>query len=994
MEKMDRLIKWINDSEKYEFCRSYGVNDASEMIFVEHQEDFYISLLSLLHDGLERFYNAKRYDEKLLGGLLNLAKGLLVYSQKETEDAFYGVRRVNNQLYVAAIYYLCDYPAISSWIMTGIDADDYSEDSAQQLAYIVSGGKVVSKDHTTENLNYFQVKEFMVSGDTGFLDDVIRQCEEKYSKWDFTSPTDFYMTSMLRCVLKKFWHCNIWLSLRKIDNDFDWNDYAKHSYLQHVFSFLPSQQDAIDKGLMDFTGSFSLKMPTSAGKSYITELLIYYELRKNQNARILYLAPLRALSRELRDRFRKIHKRLGFTYATKYGGSAASVHEDNLTEAQLLIATPESFMTIESSRQELLDQFTLVICDEGQLLDDYSRGINYEMLLSRLRKRDQVRFLFISAIIPNINVVNQWLNGTDDHIGDSTYRPSKLVLAEALVNDDGVDLNIFNDVAGEAGFKIPDFITKNDTQVEMLRYYDEYAKKWKLSYIPIGCTLALKSLNAGSVLLFATGKTTGVSCLGLAKHIISMLGKEAIDNPLNYVVKTDELDEIIEYAAFQIGGEHLFCAALKNGFAIHHGDIPQDLREKAERAYDKGVIRLIISNTTLAEGVNLPIKTIVIANAMDPATPGWFLSNSRLKNIIGRVGRAGRERYGTVIVPTAYENGMLIQLIKQAMNPDDSLLTKMRGTLYDLTAFLVSKKIIKKEDDINELLSANAFSDAIDEMIVRSSEGNIEDMDLESLSSNSLAYTLSDEHKQDALRKVFSARYHVLRENVDGDKARLLRTTGLNLRDLEALSKNISADSVEMVANVGQADDAEFVEFIIGCVMSLPTVLEALKLESKKKQAFYGDTGRLVRVGLLWLQGYQYHEIAGHENISVDDAILLVNYLQGTVHNKAVCVLAYLRDVFGLESTTALFWPEYLRVGINTRLMLELHKLRVPERIQLHALQKFYESGGVSYDDFEGLQSSLIATKGKICIFMKEQSYPRLSAKGLMDVIDYMEKGE
>ena len=61
---------------------------------------------------------------------------------------------------------------------------------------------------------------------------------------------------------------------------------------------------------------------------------------------------------------------------------------------------------------------------------------------------------------------------------------------------------------------------------------------------------------------------------------------------------------------------------------------------------------------------------------------------------------------------------------------------------------------------------------------------------------------------------------------------------------------------------------------------------------------------------------------------------------------------------------------------------------------QLHALQKFYESGGVSYDDFEGLQSSLITNKGKIYIFMKEQSYPRISVKGLMDVIDYMEKGE
>ena len=86
-----------------------------------------------------------------------------------------------------------------------------------------------------------------------------------------------------------------------------------------------------------------------------------------------------------------------------------------------------------------------------------------------------------------------------------------------------------------------------------------------------------------------------------------------------------------------MGCDHLFCRALNYGFAYHHGDVPQDLREKIERAYDKGLFRMIISNTTLAEGINLPIKTIVIAFAMDQSNPGNYLPNTRLKNIIGRV---------------------------------------------------------------------------------------------------------------------------------------------------------------------------------------------------------------------------------------------------------------------------------------------------------------------------------------------------------------------
>ena len=137
--------------------------------------------------------------------------------------------------------------------------------------------------------------------------------------------------------------------------------------------------------------------------------------------------------------------------------------------------------------------------------------------------------------------------------------------------------------------------------------------------------------------------------------------------------------------------------------------MPQDLREKIERAYDKGIFRLIISNTTLAEGVNLPIKTIVIAFAMDQSNPGYFLPNTRLKNIIGRVGRAGRERYGTIMVPVAYRNGRLINTIKEALDADDSSLKKMQGTLYALADYLVSQKKVKDANDINQLLSVTVL---------------------------------------------------------------------------------------------------------------------------------------------------------------------------------------------------------------------------------------------------------------------------------------------
>lgn len=989
---MSRLQDWLKESDEYEFCKSYGVKPNGSHEFVDRQEDFYITLLSVLHELLDRYHESED-SEKLKKPLLELVKGLLVYSQKETSEAFHGIRGLNNQLYVAAVYYLCDYPAIASWVMNGVKIYDYNIRSAQLLSFIVTGGKVANDRWAKEKFSHVfkPIEEFILSGNDSIIENVCLNESKRYEARDFESATDFYMTSVLRCVLKKFRICNLWKTLRKVDDAFDWSVYIRHSYAQHILSFLPSQQDAIEKGLLSYSGSFSLKMPTSAGKSYITELLIHHELESNPEARVLYLAPLRALSRELRDRFKRISNTLGFTYATKYGGSAASVIEEDVTEAHVLIATPESFMTIEGSDEMDISNFTLVICDEGQLLDDFSRGINYELLLSRLRKQEHTRFLFISAIIPNISVVNQWLKGSDEHIGNSTYRPSKLMLTEALVNDNDVTLSVYNDECTSIKYTIPSFISKEDAQSTCLRNYDPKKRRYKVSGVPVGCALALRSLSAGSVLLFTTAKKRGVSCTAFAANLLTMLNARAFDNPYNYVSDIEQLNKIIEYSKFLIGDGHLLCQALDHGFAFHHGDVPQELREKIERCYDKGGIRLIISNTTLAEGVNLPIKTIVLANAMDQSTPGWFLSNSRLKNIIGRVGRAGRERYGTVIVPVAERDSVLMRSVKQALNPDDTSLRHIQGTLYDLIAYLSKKNLISNENDVNELLSVNAFADAIDEMIIRSTDGELDQTDIDTIVTNSLAYTLSDEKKRDTLRIVFSIRHNAISQQLKEEKYQLIKATGLNARDLEALCSFVTNEHVAMANEVDVVTDESFVSFMVDAVAALPTVETALKLESKGKQKLFRDTERLKSIAIQWMHGLQYHEIAVQENLSVDESILIIMYLQGTFHDKAVKVISFLIEAEGVENGVVKYWPEYLRLGICNRLMFELHKLRIPDRIQLHAINFYFEQCMVELDNYDFLEIMLSEHRSAICEYMFQKRYPRLCIEDLDDVLNYME---
>lgn len=372
----DILDRWMIDAEAFELQKLYQVNTNCKYEFISRQGDFYITLLNRMYNILQetKYAEYEAHTEELT----KVAKAMLVYSEQASEKNFEGIDKVSNQLYVAAIYFLIGYEAIASYILHGSNINCYGTESAQVIYYIVSGGVCRLKEIKNKKTFHAveQLRSFILSGDDN-LQSLSNSIEQKYETFIFDSLDDFFDTALLVHVIRKFVKHNIRNILTEVDNNTDWTDYIRYSFSQHIFSFLPSQESAIRKGLLRFERAFSLKMPTSAGKSYITELLIYKELKTNPHAKVLYLAPLRSLSRELKFRFKKIGSYLGFTTRAIYGGSTFTIDQDILRDVRLLISTPESFSILEDSLEEQLTQFSLVICDEGQLLDSLNRGINY-----------------------------------------------------------------------------------------------------------------------------------------------------------------------------------------------------------------------------------------------------------------------------------------------------------------------------------------------------------------------------------------------------------------------------------------------------------------------------------------------------------------------------------------------------------------------------------------------------------------------------------------
>lgn len=99
----DTLQQWINDASAYELLNTYRIEQQELYPFVNNGEDFYISLLNRMFFTMR---NKEMKPEDKNGILLQIVKGLQVYSEETTADIFNGVNRNNNLLYILQ-YTIC-----------------------------------------------------------------------------------------------------------------------------------------------------------------------------------------------------------------------------------------------------------------------------------------------------------------------------------------------------------------------------------------------------------------------------------------------------------------------------------------------------------------------------------------------------------------------------------------------------------------------------------------------------------------------------------------------------------------------------------------------------------------------------------------------------------------------------------------------------------------------------------------------------------------------
>lgn len=436
-----------------------------------------------------------------------------------------------------------------------------------------------------------------------------------------------------------------------------------------VLTLWPPQRDLLAREasnpLDPRTRRLLLSVPTSAGKTLIAQLLICHHL-VTQPGNVCYVTPLRSLGREMRQaltgRMRVIQKGLGADFPD-FGDVTIEELLDLIgdsSENSVEIMTPERLShLLRHDPASVLGRYTMFVIDEAHLLAQPGRGLLLETVLSAVTASD-ARVILLSGVMGNAHQIASWLDPSDEAtLFESGWRgPRRLhaLLYSNVERSSGVRLRAKSStfthierfpITADIRLRPAEgttrrLVTSADNPIGYLERKIRPAGVGKPdvedsdAFYKMCARTARGFLDAGSLLMI------------LSQRLYARNAAQELAERLPITESTADLCEFLEE---RLGVEHPLIACVRHGVAYHHAGLPVDVLDELEQAMRAESLRAMFATSTLTDGVNLPVRTVVICETRyEGQDPGQQLDGPRLLNAVGRAGRAGKETEGWIIL--------------------------------------------------------------------------------------------------------------------------------------------------------------------------------------------------------------------------------------------------------------------------------------------------------------------------------------------------------
>jgi helicase len=376
----------------------------------------------------------------------------------------------------------------------------------------------------------------------------------------------------------------------------------------------PPQEEAIKADALEGR-NLVLASPTASGKTLVAEFCALKHILE-KNGKTIYLTPLRALASEKYQEFKK------YTSIRKPNGRririGISTGDYDSTDAWLerydmIVTTNEKADSLLRHRAKWMDEISLVVADEVHLLNDGERGPTLEVVLARLMQvNPDMQILALSATINNVEEIAEWLKAG---YVTTEWRPIQL--------NEGVVLH------------------------EEIQFKDGDARKIEKKSRNSAINLALNTIKSGGqALIFANTRRKAVT---LAKKAASEI-EELLSKPVKRALVRDA--EKILAAGERTRISELLAELVQHGAAFHHAGLGGGHRRVIEDSFRRGKIKVLAATPTLAFGVNLPARTVVIQDYRRYESGyGYYpISVLEYKQMAGRAGRPKYDKVGEAIL--------------------------------------------------------------------------------------------------------------------------------------------------------------------------------------------------------------------------------------------------------------------------------------------------------------------------------------------------------
>lgn len=282
---------------------------------------------------------------------------------------------------------------------------------------------------------------------------------------------------------------------------------------------------------------------------------------------------------------------------------------------------------------ELFESVKLVVVDEGHLLGGNERNVRNELFLEHLRllvRRRGARILLLSAVLPNAKDLAAWVGGDVNALVKSDWKPSAERFGTLRWKTSGVSIEWL----GEERCFNPHFVEFKEVPKGKKR-----TRAFPKNKTEAVAATAARLAELGPVLIFA-GQARWVP--SMVKAVLLALGTDVPDHPW----PETEWRLLEAVCKEELGDDSFELAAARLGVICHSNKLPPQVRISVEKLIAKCAPRIIVATTTLGQGVNIGIASVIVATTSIGLSR---ISKRDFWNICGRAGRAFVDGEGKVL---------------------------------------------------------------------------------------------------------------------------------------------------------------------------------------------------------------------------------------------------------------------------------------------------------------------------------------------------------